>query len=515
MIFPVLLLVCSELTAASRENSEIGTHRNLQLFGGNKNSNTFPWAEQIDPIGYEAHSKMAEWLHAYFKATPYDQLASAPPVLPKINGKASNMHLKPFFKEKESVEDAHVWKNWQWAENSDNCQQMDSALAAATAASAAAPELTITAQTTTRAGTEIPPTREFLIIAPVGSDFNASKWMTHPNLATYDIVALYYGADDTAFSCPLCKAVIPGAGAKWGLLNRFIDKEPTMWAEFSKQYKAVMVADDDVEFFDTCSINRIFEVFNAYKLVLGQPSLCRTPYRSTYWDLLYSNRKETVLRYVTFVEIMAPVFEMDFFNGVVKPSLWNAYTGWGLDFSWPFLLRYPERHIGVIDDVCMRHSQGAGEAKGKNNLYSVPAPFDQREEESRRVAEYGYYPSRVQAMGYDYRTIKARGHVERSVFEGGGVSDEGAVLGPSSGAGSTKDSSHASAFDWLRGAYSDAGKNEERTGLKFSKKGFVAYIVVAVVTVFVAVTLVARKQKRGRHGGQRRSSPKHAMTGLV
>jgi hypothetical protein len=534
MILAVLLCILSASAAASKQNSEIITQRNLQLFGTNKDSNTFPWAEQIDPIGYEAHSRMAEWLQAFYKATPKDQLAPTPPALPKIIEKVNNMPMKPFFKEKESSEDPHLWKNWQWEENTTNCQQMDAALTAATAASAAAPDLTITAQTK-RADTEIPPKREYLIIAPVGSNFNASKWMTNPNLATYDIVALYYGRNGNNFSCPLCKAVIPGAGTKWGLLNTFIDNEPKMWAEFSKQYKAVMVADDDVDFFDTCSVNRIFEIFSSYNLLLGQPSLCRTPYRSTYWDLLYSNRPETILRYVTFVEIMAPIFEMNFFNGVVKPSLWNAYTGWGLDFTWPFLLRYPERHIGVIDDVCMRHNQGAGEATGEGSLYSVPAPYDQREEESRRVAEYGYYPSRVQAMGYNYRNIQAKGQVERSVFgpsdvapgsgggSGGGGGGEGVGLAPSSYFGSTKSSDSSSggrgAFDWLRGAHNEDGNEEQQraVGLKYSKKGFIAYILVAVVAVFVAVSVVAaaKRQRRVRHGGLRRSSPKHKMTGLV
>jgi hypothetical protein len=301
MILQALLLVFSATAAASRQNSESEARRNLQLFGGNEASDTFPWAEQVDPVGYKAHSQMAKWLDAFFKVTPEDQLAPAPPLLPKIE-KVPTTPLKPFFKEQESPEDPHVWKNWQWTENSNNCQQINSALA-------------VSAQTN-RAEIEIPPKREFLIIAPVGSTFNASKWMTHPSLATYDIVALYYGTAVDTFACPLCKAVIPGAGAKWSLLNRFIDNEPAMWAEFSKQYKAVMVADDDVEFFDTCTINRIFEVFRAYNLLLGQPSLCRTPYRSTYWDLLYSNRPETVLRYVTFVEIMAPIFNMEFFNGV-------------------------------------------------------------------------------------------------------------------------------------------------------------------------------------------------------
>ena len=177
-----------------------------------------------------------------------------------------------------------------------------------------------------------------------------------------------------------------------------------------------------------------------------------------------------------------------------------------------FLYRYPERHIGVIDDVCMRHSQGAGESKGDNNLYSVPAPYDEREEESRRVAEYGYYPSRVEAMGYNYRTITARGQVERSVSgPSDDVLDEKNGLGPSSSS-----NSRVSAFNWLRGAHGDAEKNEERVGSRFSKKDFIAYIGVAVVATFGAVSLLAvRKQRRGRHAGQRRSSPKHTMTGLV
>ena len=48
---------------------------------------------------------------------------------------------------------------------------------------------------------------------------------------------------------------------------------------------------------------RAFEVFSAYGLLLGQPSLCPTPHRpSWYLHLLRNN--DTLLRYVTMVEIM-------------------------------------------------------------------------------------------------------------------------------------------------------------------------------------------------------------------
>ena len=37
-----------------------------------------------------------------------------------------------------------------------------------------------------------------------------------------------------------------------------------------------------------------------------------------------------VLRYVTFVEIMAPIFSRALLQELVIPLLHNAYTGWGV-----------------------------------------------------------------------------------------------------------------------------------------------------------------------------------------
>jgi len=105
------------------------------------------------------------------------------------------------------------------------------------------------------------------------------------------------------------------------------------------------------------------------------------------------------------------MFRMDFFEHVVAPSLWNAFTGWGLDFTWPFLLRYPQRHVGVVDEVCMVHDASWDKRQGQASLYTVPVPYDEREEETRRVAEYGYYASRVEAMGFVYRNSETLGVV--------------------------------------------------------------------------------------------------------
>jgi hypothetical protein len=124
-----------------------------------------------------------------------------------------------------------------------------------------------------------------------------------------------------------------------------------------------------------------------------------------------------VLRLSTFVEIMAPIFETDFFFGFILPSLYNAYTGWGLDFIWPFLLRYPRAKIAVIDEVCMQHPgappgalaaakvvigrepgyRAKVQKKKEHSLYSAAnLPYSQQEEEHRREVEYQYFPSRIQ-----------------------------------------------------------------------------------------------------------------------
>ena len=138
---------------------------------------------------------------------------------------------------------------------------------------------------------------------------------------------------------------------------------------------------------------------------------------------------------------MAPIFDMALFDGLVRPSLWDAYTGWvrvgaeqggavrvgrtwprpavscsvralhsltapchtttletpfgtplpqGLDFVWPFLMHYPRDRIGVIDEVCMLHPHSAeSKGTGEGSIYAALA----------RVAPYGEGLGRGQRVG--------------------------------------------------------------------------------------------------------------------
>ena len=84
-----------------------------------------------------------------------------------------------------------------------------------------------------------------------------------------------------------------------------------------------------------------------------------------------------------------------------------------LDFTWPFLLHYPPTRVGVIDDACMLHPHQAEGKRGEGSVYAARAPYSAREEEARRVAEYGQYVSAVQTLGFGNRPCEVLGVVPK------------------------------------------------------------------------------------------------------
>lgn len=201
------------------------------------------------------------------------------------------------------------------------------------------------------------------------------------------------------------------------------------------------MADDDLEL-SQCTIGTAFAAARAYRLTLAQPSLCQAPNVFSPYSFLYrfgndsrSNTpthhpNATALRLVNFVEVMAPIFDMSFWEGAAVPSLFTSYygacsctagqcktilthlpstvlvtcllcfyavppsvlgtscAGTGMDSVWPTLLQYPTASIGVVDAACMYHyakPEGAPKL-----LYAVPTPFlNKTGEEAVVWREYG------------------------------------------------------------------------------------------------------------------------------
>ncbi|GAB4822225.1 hypothetical protein N2152v2_009271 [Parachlorella kessleri] len=252
--------------------------------------------------------------------------------------------------------------------------------------------------------------RPNLVLVPVGDTFNASKWVRYPELANFDLIVLYYGTN-ASYQCSVCTKVFHAPGTKWKLVYSLYTMRH--WRQLAQGYRAVMVADDDLDM-DTCVISRAFDVFHEYGLLMAQPSICRRPGVHSNWELLYQ-RPSFVLRFTSFVEIMAPIFDMDLYNGLIAPSCYNAHFGWALDFVWPFLLRYPQDKVAVIDEVCMGHPPS--NSKQSASLYAAPAPFSASEEGRRREREFGYVPWRVQQLGYTFHPVQELGAVVRLAGE--------------------------------------------------------------------------------------------------
>lgn len=80
------------------------------------------------------------------------------------------------------------------------------------------------------------------------------------------------------------------------------------------------------------------------------------------------------MRYTNFVELMAPTFATSLLDTLIRDTLTEAYTGWSLDFVWPFLLKYPRDKVAIVDAVCIDHAEEP--VAGRQRLYNAKMPRD-------------------------------------------------------------------------------------------------------------------------------------------
>lgn len=172
--------------------------------------------------------------------------------------------------------------------------------------------------------------RRNVLIVPVGKSWSAEKWLDRPQNATFDVIALYYGDEADSFKCPLCAAVYPMKGPAWRLYYQLTSGP--FWKSIALSYDYIMLPDDDLEF-STCSINTAFDIMRRFDLILAQPSVCLGNNSST-WRPGLQQRIQYEVRFTNFVEIMCPIFRMDFFDIVVRWTLSKVsasicrYQGW-------------------------------------------------------------------------------------------------------------------------------------------------------------------------------------------
>jgi hypothetical protein len=192
---------------------------------------------------------------------------------------------------------------------------------------------------------------KYLIISTIGDESLHPEWVKEKT--NFDLVLLYYGNDESVAESNLqyTPYVYMAKGEKYHLLKSFIESN----IEFISNYTHIWIPDNDVSI-STENINKLFEISNQLKLSICQPAM--EGYVSHEITKPVSN---SVLRYTNFVEVLAPLFDLESLLKIYKTFDLN-YSSWGYDYLWSHLLDYPKDKIAIIDDIIMIHTKPVGQS---------------------------------------------------------------------------------------------------------------------------------------------------------
>jgi hypothetical protein len=187
---------------------------------------------------------------------------------------------------------------------------------------------------------------KYLVFSSVGDRNNVRYWTSDQVNKNFDLVLYYYGDEaNPQFNADL---VVHRKGLKFENFYHFLKNHDI------EEYRAIWVVDDDI-IIDTASINKMFEIFSQYNLLLAQPSFdeeSHAPHTVT------RNKAGCILHYTNFVENGVALFSSKVIP-IFKETFKDARTGFGIDYIWAFLLNFPTDKIAVIDSVTCKHPKSA------------------------------------------------------------------------------------------------------------------------------------------------------------
>jgi len=191
---------------------------------------------------------------------------------------------------------------------------------------------------------------KYLVISPIGDESLHPEWVKgKPN---FDLVLIYYGNDEyiAKSNIKYTPYVYMAKGEKYHLLKSFIESN----IEFISNYTHIWIPDNDVSI-STENINKLFETADNLQLFICQPSM--DGYVSHEITKPVSN---SILRYTNFVEVLAPLFNLESLLKVYETFNLN-YSSWGYDYLWAHLLGYPQDKIAILDEIIMTHTKPVGQ----------------------------------------------------------------------------------------------------------------------------------------------------------
>lgn len=190
--------------------------------------------------------------------------------------------------------------------------------------------------------------RRNLVVMRAGNNALYPKW---PVAATrnWDLAISFYGNGTPDWGQEI---FIAQKGPKWQPIHAWLSRQPSVLS----RYDYVWFPDDDI-MTSWDNVNMLFNICRRFELLLAQPALSRESY---YMHAITLEQREYLLRYVTFVEGMVPLFSSGALRLCLPVLGEESRFGWGHDWVFPMLMGYPDNKIAMIDACAVTHTRPMG-----------------------------------------------------------------------------------------------------------------------------------------------------------
>jgi len=217
----------------------------------------------------------------------------------------------------------------------------------------------------------------YLLVVRAGDRSLHPAWLEGPR--NWDLHISYFGAQESPYGA-LADGVSLSreAGPKWLGLKECLGKHP----DFLARYSHIGFPDDDLAA-DAAVWNTAFDVLERIGAGLGQPALDPRSFFS--YDITL-RRAWLEWRQTDFVELMCPIFRVDFLRAVLPTWDLNR-SSWGLDMVWRELAHRGDVKLAIVDACSVLHTR----AIGKGTQYSAAnlGGKSQYDEYRELLAAYG------------------------------------------------------------------------------------------------------------------------------
>jgi len=191
--------------------------------------------------------------------------------------------------------------------------------------------------------------RQNLVVVRAGKNSLHPLWLSGAQARSWDLIVSCYDAQ-AAFDHGPDVRVVLRPGGKWDGLHAVLAQAGAL-----DGYDYILLPDDDLDM-TAADIEAIFAAMARHDLDVAQPALS--------WDSYFSHFSVLAcpgfsLRYVNFVEIMAPCLRRDVLEKIL-PEFAHTMSGFGLDYVWCRLSEDPRRRAAILDSIPIRHTRPIG-----------------------------------------------------------------------------------------------------------------------------------------------------------